>query len=222
MNNCKEIKIIIVDDHPIYVFGLKEMIRTESNIKVIGTFINGAEGIEKCRELNPDIILMDINIPLINGIEAAKQILLEDKRKKIIMISTYNDRRHIINSFRAGAMGYIIKDQSGEDVVKAINDVFNGKPYISSDTVHSSLLDEIKGLYPQRNKVKISLMENEITILKELAKGKDTKEIAEIIFKTEGTTRNYILEIVQKLNAKNRIDAVVIAIKNGLFNIDEV
>ena len=218
-----KVKVLIVDDHSVYADGLKQGINQDNRLYVIGRATNGPQSITMARELNPHIILMDINLPSssINGIEATRILMQEDNTKKVIVFSIYNDRRRIIKAIQAGAAGYIVKDQPIEEFIKGIWEVYHNGRCIKPHSLNEALWDIIVNV-EILNKL-FKLKEVEIEILKRLALGQKIEKIAVDLNYAEGTLRKVMMpHIRKKLNAENTNRAIIIALHEGLLRLDEL
>lgn len=193
------INVLIADDQELILDGLKMILDLEADIKVIATAKNGLECIEKTRKLNPDVILMDIRMPKINGVEATKKIKEDNPEIKIIALSTFNDQKHVKKIFEFGAEGYILKDVDADSLINVIKKAVNGELLLSGN-VAQSLLSEEKNY-------DLTDLENRVAC--ELAKGMSNKEIAKKLNVAYGTVRNKVSSIYKKININNRSKAVI-------------
>ena len=174
----KTIKILLADDHKLFLEGLAELIKKRPDIELSGQAKNGLQAIEEAEKIKPDIILMDIAMPELNGIKALKRILAKFPDMKFIMLSMYNSRELIVESLRAGAQGYILKECTSDELYEAIKSVINGNFYIARSSLAVMVEDYLRLLKAdERNSAKL-LSEREREVLKLLAGGKNAKEIA--------------------------------------------
>ncbi|QSZ27900.1 response regulator transcription factor [Aceticella autotrophica] len=201
------INILIADDHALIRQGLKKLIEMEKDMKVVAEVSNGEEAYKIARELMPDIILMDINMPRSNGIKAAKMLKEENSNTKIIFLTIYDDREYLIEAFKIGVEGYVLKDADSDELIKAIRIVKNGGIYIQP-----SLLNVIKNV--EKNDFKKDLTKREFEILSLIAKGYTNKDIAENLYLSEKTVKNHVYNIFKKLDVKDRTQAAIYLIKN--------
>ncbi len=213
------IKILIVEDHKIVREGLSRIISTNKNLKIVGEIDSGESVIKYTSKLNPDVILMDIKLPKISGIETTEKILKSSKHKKkpkIIILSMYDDEVHIIESLKAGASGYITKDCTSEEIVEAINRVIKGEIYIQKKSVPRfvNAFSKLKTIKED------SLTFKEIELIKLVAKGLANKEIAKITCSAEKTVKNQLNVIFNKLGVVNRAQLVKEAIKRNIIAPD--
>ncbi|MDQ2087628.1 response regulator transcription factor [Herbivorax sp. ANBcel31] len=207
------INVLIVDDCNIIRNGLKLIIEQDKEIKIVGLATNGNKAIELSKKLKPDIILMDINMPLCNGIEATKLIKSSNKNIKIIMLTVFEDSTSIHDSLKNGADGYILKDISNEDIIGVIKNTvkgFNIMPNEVFNNIFSLTSNDISNLH-------LSLTKREYQIFMLIAKGMNNSQIAEKLYISNGTVRNIISKIKSKLNVKDRTQIAVYAVKNNLI-----
>jgi len=212
------IKILIADDHPVVREGLISMIKRESDFQVVGEAINGVEAVRKTRELKPDIVLMDLRMPELDGVEAIRQISSSDPSIKFIILTTFSDDEYIFRGIEVGARAYLLKDAPREDLFKAIRAVNRGESLIQP-VVASKVLSRFAELSRLVQTPTELLSEREIEVLKLVAKGNANKEIAAELSITDSTVKTHVSSIFQKLNARDRTDAVMQAVKRGIIKI---
>ena len=212
------IQILIADDHPVVREGLIAMIKREPDFQVVGEASNGLEAVKKTRELKPDIVLMDLRMPELDGVEAMRQISTFAPATKFIILTTFSDDEYIFRGIEAGARAYLLKDAPREDLFRAIRAVHRGESLIQP-VVASKVLDRFAELSRQAQAPADLLSEREIEVLKLIAKGDANKEIAAELHITDSTVKTHVSSIFQKLNAKDRTDAVMQAVKRGIIKI---
>ncbi len=215
-----EIKVLIVDDHSLVRQGLKQIIELESDIKVVGLAGDGEEAILKTQQLKPDVILLDINMPKVNGIQALRRLKDMDRNTKVIMLTFYEDREYLLETINLGANGYVLKDAESESLIKAIRDVFGGSSYIYP-TLATELVKEFNR---REDRVRKRISENNLTkreyeILTLLAEGLNNREIGECLFISEKTVKNHVSNIFKKINVSDRTQAAIYAYKNNIKKI---
>ncbi|KHD35886.1 LuxR family transcriptional regulator [Clostridium acetobutylicum] len=213
------IKVVIVDDEKLVVDGLKIILETYEDIKVVGTAKNGEEALKVCRQSSPDVVLMDIRMPKCDGVLGTKLIKKEFKDIKILILTTFNDVKYIHEALKYGASGYILKDSDYELIYEGIKAAFKGNVVINPE-VASKILSE-NGEYNKEQaleevKTKYDLSDKEISIVREIASGLSNKEIAEKLFLSEGTIKNNISIIFSKLNLRDRTQVTIFAFKNNI------
>jgi len=216
--SSKNITVIIVDDHALMREGLMKILEMDDNIDVIGEASNGKEGMEKILEYKPDIVLLDINMPKMNGVEVLRRAKDLGLESKIIMLTIHDDREYLQETIRIGANGYVLKDSDVDSLIKAIKDVSKGKTYIQP-SIAILLIDEMN---EEDNEVAMkieSLTKREYEILIVIAEGLNNREIAERLFISEKTVKNHVSNIFKKLEVNDRIQAAIFAFKNNIKKI---
>ncbi|TCW36081.1 LuxR family two component transcriptional regulator [Thermohydrogenium kirishiense] len=207
------INILIADDHVLLRQGLKQIIELEEDMKVIYQASDGEEAYEIAKKISPDIILMDINMPNINGIKAAKMLKNDNPKNKIMFLTIYNDKEYLMKALKIGVEGYILKDADSDELIKAIRTISNGGVYI-----HPSLVSEIENL--DTDECKKELTDREMQILSLIAEGYSNKEIADKLFLSEKTVKNHVYNIFRKLDVKDRTQAAIYLLKNNnMYNM---
>lgn len=214
------IKVLLVDDQDILVEGLKLILGMEEDIEIIGTANNGKKAYEACKWNRPDVVLMDIQMPELNGVEATLKIKQDFPDVKVIVLTTFNDDQYIYDALKNGASGYLLKDASPSEIAKAIRTVYKGGALIQSE-VAVKVIDKFSQLAKEtvdKNKDKrVELLaEREIEILKLIAEGKNNQEIAQELFLSQGTVKNHITRVLIKLDLRDRTQLAVFTIKNDL------
>lgn len=213
------IRIIIADDHQLFREGLANLLADSKDIEMLAQAGNGKEAIAKARELNPDVLIMDIGMPVMDGVEATRKLLQELPGSRVIALSMHADKQYIKGMFEAGASGYLFKNCAYNELIAAIRTVHEGKKYLS-DRITEIMIQDYLGKEEPIQVVDNELTEREAEILKLIAEGVSTNEISERLFvsiKTIGTHKQHILE---KLNLKTTTDLVKYAIKKGIISLD--
>jgi len=211
------IRILIADDHPVVREGLITMISREPDFQVVGEAKDGLEAVSKAKELKPDIVLMDLRMPELDGVEAICQIAAAEPDIKFIILTTYSDDEYIFKGIEVGARAYLLKDAPREELFRAIRAVYAGESLIQP-VVASKVLDRFAELSRQAQAPE-TLSEREIEVLTLVAKGSANKEIAAELNITNSTVKTHITSIFQKLNATDRTEAVTQAIKRGIIRL---
>lgn len=211
------IRIMIADDHPVVREGLSAMLSREEDIRVVGEAENGAQAVSKARELRPDIVLMDLRMPELDGVEAMRQIGDHDPNIKFIVLTTYDNDEYIFRGIEAGARAYLLKDAPRQELFKAIRGVYKGESLIQP-AVAGKVLDRFAQLSRQ-TQVPEALSERELEVIKLMARGSANKEIAAELFISESTVKSHIASIFQKLGVSDRTEAVTQALHKGLIDL---
>ena len=211
------IKILVVDDHPVVREGISAMLQHEPDFRIVGEASNGREAIDRARELEPDVVLMDLRMPEIDGVEAISRIKAEKPETKFIILTTYSDDEYIFKGIAAGARAYLLKDAPREELFRAIRTVSHGESLIQP-VVASKVLDRLVEL-SQKTASPEALSEREIEVLKLMAKGVSNKDIADQLSITQSTVKTHITSIFQKLDVTTRTEAVTTALKKGIIQL---
>jgi len=213
----EEIKILIVDDHPVVREGIASMLKKQPDFKIVGEACNGLEAVEKARELFPDVVLMDLRMPELDGVEAIKRIKEEKPEVKFIILTTYSDDEYIFKGIAAGARAYLLKDAPRDELFKAIRAVSRGESLIQP-IVASRVLDKLAELSRKTPSAE-TLSEREVEVLRLMASGESNKDIADKLSITQSTVKTHITSIFQKLNVTTRTEAVTTALKRGIIQL---
>jgi len=213
----EEIRILIVDDHPVVREGIGSMLKKEADFKMVGEASNGLEAIEKARELSPDVVLMDLRMPEMDGVEAISRIKAEKPEVKFIILTTYSDDEYIFKGIAAGARAYLLKDAPRDELFKAIRMVSRGESLIQP-VVASRVLDKLAEL-SRKTPAADTLSDREIEVLRLMAGGQSNKDIADHLSITQSTVKTHITSIFQKLNVTTRTEAVTNALKKGIIQL---
>ena len=218
----ERIKVLIADDHRVVREGLVAILKTKDNIVVVGEAQDGMVAIEKTRTLLPDVILMDVSMPRMGGVEATRQVKREFPHIGIIALTMYDEQQYIFDLVRAGATGYLLKDTDSSQIVAAIRAIYRGESLIHP-SVASKILAEFSLMSQKKGKksgVEHDLTEREITVLRLVAEGKTNKEIANVLDLSEKTVKNHVRNIFHKLQVYDRTQAAILAIRKGLIELD--
>jgi two-component system, NarL family, response regulator LiaR len=213
----EKIRIFIADDHEIVREGLRTLISTEPGLELVGESGDGVQAVMKVNHLKPDVILLDMMMPRMDGLEAIVEIKKNWQEAKIIILTSFSDDDKVFSAIRSGAMGYLLKDSTAHDLLQAIRNVANGEGFLSP-SIAAKLMREINqptDLPPTKN----PLTEREIDILKLLAQGKTNDQIAEELVISERTVRTHVSNILSKLQLANRTEAALYALKEGLASL---
>ena len=209
-------KILLCDDQAVIRDGLEMLLNLERDFEVIGAAQDGAEALELAAQKQPDLILMDLKMPIMNGIEATRQIRAKFPNIKILVLTTYDDDEWVFDAIRAGASGYLLKDTSRQKIVEAIRGTMDGKSFVDP-AIAGKLLNQVASRQTQPASILTDkLTERELDVLRLIAKGINNSEIATQLHLSEGTVRNHVSAILEKLGVSDRTQAAVIAIQHGL------
>ena len=213
------IKILIVDDHTVVRDGLVTMLSRQADFVVIGEAVNGLEAVEKARELQPDVILMDLRMPELDGVGAMNQIREQNQDVKFIVLTTYDTDEYIFDAIDAGAKGYLLKDASREDLFQSVRAVHRGESLIEPG-VAARVLDRLAQMSRQaRGGGPQVLSEREMEVLRLMAAGAANKNIASDLAISESTVKTHVTNIFQKLEVNHRTEAVTQALQRGIIKL---
>ena len=212
--------ILIADDHDIIREGIKNILRNQPVYKLVGEAVNGEKALSQVRKLKPDILLLDISMPKIGGLDVITQIHHISPETKIIIISVHKASAYIRKALKAGVQGYLNKDNAAEDLLPALRKVVAGKVYLSS-SVSSYLVEEVSEKGTQKAIEKELLTSREEEILRLVVEGRTAKQIAQFLYISQRTVENYKNILLKKLGLHKASDLIKYAIKNKLVDIDE-
>jgi len=208
-----KINILLVDDHSVVRMGFKMLIENESDMAVICEAESGELGITAFKEHKPNVVIMDITMPGMGGLDAIERIIAFDKKAKILVLSAHEDSVHPKRALSAGALGYLTKRSAAEELIKAIRSVNSGTKYLEPTIAQQMAITQLSG---ENNPVEI-LSDREFEVFMDLAKGKSTNEIADTMCLSPRTVGTHLYNIKQKLNANNSAEIALIAIRCGLL-----
>jgi len=214
-NNGETVKLVIVDDHRVVRSGVKALIETEPGLEVIGEAGDGREAVTKVKAQQPDVVLMDLVMPEMDGVEATSEITKLSPAPEILILTSFSEEERIIQAIKAGASGYLIKDASPDELVQAIEDVYHGESTLDpkvAGTVLRSVQNE-----PEDSSEELT--DREIEVLELLAEGLPNEDIAEKLYISERTVRSHVSNILGKLDLANRTQAALYAVRNGFAEI---
>jgi DNA-binding NarL/FixJ family response regulator len=212
------IRILVVDDQPLMRDGIASLLARQADLRVIGQASHGMEAVEQAQALQPDVILMDIRMPLMDGIHATQAILKSQPQAKVLMLTTFDDDEYIVASLRAGAVGYILKDIASEELAEAVRLAQKGIFHFDERAGRklASLLKDKTVTRPNTPMAFERLTEREREVLLLVARGYSNQEIADNLSISEGTVKNHISSILGQLQVRDRIQLIIYAYEHGL------
>jgi NarL family two-component system response regulator LiaR len=212
-----EIHILIVDDHTVVRDGLIALLSAEPGMQVVGAAGDGEGAVRLAGTLKPDVILLDLVMPHMDGVQATRQIKRDYPEARILVLTSFGEDHQVYAAIKAGATGYLMKDTSSDELIQAIRDTFAGIPVMQTE-IAQKLMREIQN-QGQEDPPAGALTEREIEILQHLAQGKSNQDIADDLFLSERTVRTHITNILGKLGLSNRTQAVLYALSEGIAHI---
>lgn len=203
------IRLLLVDDQDIFRQGLTALLSTEDDLEVVGQASQGLQAIALAEKLQPEVVLMDVRMPVCDGVVATREILLRYPWIRILVLSTFDDDEYITESLKAGALGYLLKRTPSEQIAAAIRSVYQGYSQLGP-TIAPKVFAQLKSNpSPSKTDYQSLLTKRELEVLKLIGKGKNNQEIALSLHLTEGTVKNYVTRILAQLNLRDRIQAVL-------------
>lgn len=212
------IRILVADDHAIVREGLRALISTEPGLQLVAEASDGVEAVSKTRTLKPDVILLDMLMPRLDGVGAIAEIKRDSPDAKILVLTSFVDDEKVFSAIKSGALGYLLKDSSPQDLLKAIRSTYAGEAFLHP-TIASKLIRELKQPASDKPKTENPLTEREVEILQFVAQGLTNDEIAEKLVVSERTVRTHVSNILAKLQLANRTKAALYALKEGLASL---
>jgi len=219
------VRILLADDHPIVREGLRTLLETQPDFEVIAECANGEEAVHMVTQLHPDVLLLDLEMPVMDGVETIRRLSQQPNMPRIIVFTAFDDDERIIHAIQAGANGYLLKDAPREEIFKAIHVAMSGgsllQPVVASKLLHHVGQQQQRGI-PIRTSLPMQveeLTERELEVLRLLAQGMPNKEIATHLIISERTAKFHVSSIMGKLGATNRTEAVSLAVQRGLITL---
>jgi NarL family two-component system response regulator LiaR len=210
-----KIQLMIVDDHRVVRSGVKALIETEEGLEVIGEAADGREAVTKASGLEPDLVLMDLVMPEMDGVEATRRITEERNDLEILILTSFSEEERIIQAIKAGASGYLIKDASPDELVSAIKDTYRGESTLDPKVAGTVL----RSMQKEKDKPGEELTDREIEVLELIAEGLPNDDIANELYISERTVRSHVSNILGKLNLENRTQAALYAVRHGIAEL---
>jgi NarL family two-component system response regulator LiaR len=226
-----KIRVFVVDDHAIVREGIQSLLATEPDIECVGEAANGSDAVSKVRILRPDVILMDLVMPEMDGIEAIHQIMAFQPEARILVLTSFTADDNVFPAIKAGALGYLLKDTGSEDLIRAIHQIYHGEASLHP-RIARMVLQELSSVqiaqhvdpqtHPPRQSAMVDpLTERELEVLKLVAQGRTNQEIAGELVVAEGTVRTHVSNILDKLHLASRPQAILYALREGLASLDD-
>lgn len=210
------IRLLLVDDQDIFRQGLVALLSVEADLEVIGQARNGEEAIALAKTLQPHVILMDVRMPICDGVQATREIHQHYPWIRILVLTTFDDDEYILQSLQVGALGYLLKRTPSQEIAAAIRSVSQGYSQLGP-TIALKVFSQLKPSLPPPNPYQDSLSKREVEVLKRVGQGKNNQEIAQELYLSEGTVKNYVTQILTKLEMRDRVQAALWAQQNLLF-----
>ncbi|MBN1249919.1 MAG: response regulator transcription factor [Anaerolineae bacterium] len=210
------IRLLIVDDQWIVCEGLEAILDAEPDIDVVGIANDGAEALARVADLHPDVVLMDLKMPVMNGVQATQQIALKHPETKVLVLTTYGADEWVFDALRAGAVGYLLKGTPRAALVAAVKGTAKGETYIDPKVAGKLLPTAPRPAGGEDSRLLANLSDRELDVLRLLAQGLTNADIAERLYLSHGTVRNYVSAILTKLNVEDRTQAALLALRHGL------
>ncbi|MCZ6504623.1 MAG: response regulator transcription factor [Actinobacteria bacterium] len=206
------IRVVIADDHPVVRTGLRGMLETQTDIEVVGEAENGKQAVSLAGRLEPDVVLMDLQMPVLDGVSATEQICTRLSHTHVLVVTTYDTDADITRASGAGAIGYLLKDAPRDDLFDAIRAASRGESVLTP-SVASRVMEMMRSPDPE------TLSGREVEVLTEVAEGKSNKEIAKVLFISEATVKTHLIHIFSKLGVDDRTAAVTVALERGVLRL---
>ncbi len=215
----KKLRILLADDHTVMRAGLRALLERQPNLEVVGETENGRQTVELAASLAPDVVVMDIGMPLLSGIEATKQILQQRPNAAVVILSMHSDEAYVMRALKAGARAYLIKDSAAADLIRAIEAISQGKSFFSPKVSRILAEDYVRVIKQKGVEDSYELLtDREREILQLLAEGKSNKEVATVLDISVYTAETHRSHILQKLNLHNSAELVLYAVRKGIIS----
>jgi two-component system, NarL family, response regulator LiaR len=218
----EKIRIVIADDHDVVREGTKSLLESESDMEVVGEASDGEEAIKLIEKLNPDVVILDISMPKLSGIEVTRQIKPRFPTIAVLILSAYDNDEYVFSSLEAGASGYLLKEVHGREIVEAVRSVYSGEsvlyPSIASKVIQRAITSSSKSI---ENKPESELTDREMEVLRLASKGASNQDIADSLCISIRTVQGHVNNIFRKLGAESRTEAIFQGVKKGLISFDD-
>ncbi|MHC1741018.1 MAG: response regulator [Anaerolineaceae bacterium] len=211
-----KLRLVLVDDHEVVRLGLKTLLDRHPQFEVVGEAGTAREAIELANRIKPDVVVMDIRLPGVSGIDACEEITKANPSVKVIMLTSYSEDEMLFSAIRAGASGYVLKQIGGEDLVKAIESVGRGEALLDPAVTQRVIQEVRRAVKEEEASAFSNLSQQEKHVLIAVSEGRTNREIAKALFLGEGTVRNYVSSILSKLGVSNRAEAAAYAVEHSL------
>ena len=216
------IRVVVVDDQRLFTRGLSGLVDMVPGLEVVGVAHDGAQGVELCRKEEPDVVLMDISMPKMDGISATREIKDLLPQTAVVILTGHEEDEHVFEGIKAGAQGYLLKDSEPEDLSRAIHTVYAGNTIIAPDLAQK-MLNTFEGGRPGESaRLAPPLTERELEVIRALSRGMSDKQIAQSLGISEKTVRNHTSNIYRKLHIFDRTQAVIYAVREGVIDVEEL
>ncbi len=219
MQNNKTIKVVLADDHMIIKDGLRSLLEKQQDMEVVAEVENGRAALQHVKELSPDVVIMDIGMHELNGIDATRQIVNISPEVKVLALSMYSDKRFIKGMLKAGASGYVLKDSAFKELIDAVRVIVEDKTYISPGVASIVMEDYLENSSEDRSSTRSLLSVRELEVLQLLAEGKSTKQIAATLSLSIKTIESHRVRIMQKIDVSNIAELTRYAIREGIITL---
>jgi NarL family two-component system response regulator LiaR len=213
------VRVLVVDDHVVVRRGIRALLSTDSGLRVVGEAANGAQAIRAAADLSPDVILMDLVMPEVDGIEAVKQIKAHEPSARILVLTSFSTDDKVLPALKAGALGYLLKDSGPDELIQAIYQVYRGESSLHPQIARKLLREIVAG--ESRPETADPLTPREVEVLKLVAQGQSNHDIATELRVSEATVRTHVSSILAKLHLASRTQAALYALRSGLASLDQ-
>jgi len=212
------VRVVLVDDHDFFRDGLRELLAERGGVEILGEGADGTEAIELVRRHRPDVVIMDLNMPRMSGVEATRRLTAESAETRVLMLTISADDSAVIDAIRAGASGYVLKDAPVEEIRRAIEAVASGQLLVSPRVARALVgaVGELADRSQRAETITSALTERELEVLRLVASGRGNAEIARELFLSPATVKNHVAEILSKLGVENRVEAAACAVRAQL------